>query len=48
MHCKGSITIIWSRYVFINYLAGGTKSILSSNQSPTCAYSQSVSTFIWC
>jgi len=29
-----------------HYLTGEKKSVLSNNQSPTCALSQSVSTFI--
>ena len=37
MHCAGSITIMWSVEVFINYsLTFRQKTVLSSSRSPTC------------
>jgi len=48
MYCDGSITIMWSRNVFINDFTlpcRRVKKVLSSNQSPTCTQSERVTTF---
>jgi len=51
MYRDGSATIMWSQrfhlWFPINFPAS-RKSVSSSNQSPTCPSSQSVSTFICC
>jgi len=40
----GASTVSW---MISHYLAGERKAILSSNQVRTCAYTESVTTFIW-
>jgi len=54
MCCESSITIVWTLNVFINDFTlpyqhvNENKSVLLSKECPTCAYSQSVSTFTYC